>query len=223
MTLGQYREIYRINNLQIDELDKVALSVCYYYGLTHEHVNLMEPKKFLKLSKRLLKDFDVKRPLLNRNRFHKDAKGITWGMMVELFTWMTIKDNEVFEEVYVREIHKIAATILKKRKGHREQSLKLLELKANKVLFDVKDFIATYNTLLNKFPFLFERKEGDGTNPDFDHYFVKRFGWLYATKTIAEHEGIELKDAYRLPATQALNDLVYLKAKQDYDKQLMKK
>ena len=227
MTLGQYREIYRINHLNIDEVDRVALSVCFYFGFSHEKVNQMDPNKFLNYSKKLLKHYDVKKPSWHRSIFIKEVGEMTFGMFIEIQHWLRVNKTEDFEAVYVREIHKVAASLLKKRLNHRVQSLKLLECKAGNILYDVKLLIASYNSLLKEYPLLFneeKEKEKDKKNksPDFEHYFIKSYGWFFAAKSIAEHEGIKLKEVYDLPIRQALNDLVYLKAKQDYDKHLMK-
>jgi hypothetical protein len=45
------------------------------------------------------------------------------------------------------------------------------------------------------------------------------YGWIYQTTIVAEHERIELDRVYDLPAVQFLNDLAYIKAFRDYEKQ----
>ena len=53
--------------------------------------------------------------------------------------------------------------------------------------------------------------------------FDKYYGWIYSTKQVAEFEGCKLDEAYQLPLMQALNDLVYLKAKSEHDRLMAKK
>lgn len=49
------------------------------------------------------------------------------------------------------------------------------------------------------------------------------YGWIYQATLIADHEKIKLDDVYNLPTLQVLNDLAYLKSKNAYDSEQMKK
>jgi hypothetical protein len=53
--------------------------------------------------------------------------------------------------------------------------------------------------------------------------FMRQYGWIYQASIISEHEKIKLADVYELPTIQALNDLSYLKAKNAFDSDQMKK
>lgn len=53
--------------------------------------------------------------------------------------------------------------------------------------------------------------------------FMQRYGWIYQATLIAEHERITLQEVYEMPTIQALNDLSYLKAKNAFDADQMKK
>jgi hypothetical protein len=71
---------------------------------------------------------------------------------------------------------------------------------------------------------LFETRdsEGDeGEQPGADG-FTATYGWIYNTKSVAEHEGITLEEAFNLKAGHFLNDLSYLKAKEANDKKMMR-
>jgi hypothetical protein len=48
------------------------------------------------------------------------------------------------------------------------------------------------------------------------------YGWIYQATIVAEHERIELDKVYDMPAIQFLNDLAYLKAYRDYERQQIK-
>ena len=49
------------------------------------------------------------------------------------------------------------------------------------------------------------------------------YGWIYQATLIAEHERIKLDEVYNLSTLQVLNDLAYLKSKNAYDSEQMKK
>jgi hypothetical protein len=52
---------------------------------------------------------------------------------------------------------------------------------------------------------------------------MQRFGWIYQASIVAEHEKIKLEDVYNIMTIQFLNDLSYLKAKAENDKEQLKK
>ena len=52
---------------------------------------------------------------------------------------------------------------------------------------------------------------------------MQNYGWIYQAKLIADHEAIRLEEVYKLPTIQFLNDLAYLKAKAEHDKEQLKK
>ena len=67
--------------------------------------------------------------------------------------------------------------------------------------------------------------EGDDNNRgrNNDNSFMRIYGWIYQATIIAEHERIKLDEVYELPTLQVLNDLSYLKSKQAFDKEQIKK
>jgi hypothetical protein len=52
--------------------------------------------------------------------------------------------------------------------------------------------------------------------------FMDTYGWIYQAAIVAEHEKVKLDEVYDMPVLQFLNDLAYLKAKQDYEQQQIK-
>jgi hypothetical protein len=52
---------------------------------------------------------------------------------------------------------------------------------------------------------------------------MRNYGWIYQAKLVAEHEGIRLEKAFDLNTLQFLNDLAYIKAKNEYDREQLKK
>ena len=69
---------------------------------------------------------------------------------------------------------------------------------------------------------------GDGeTGDDADagrndvHPFMQQYGWIYQITLVADHERIPLAGAFNLPTIQFLNDLAYLKAKHEHEREMM--
>ena len=70
-----------------------------------------------------------------------------------------------------------------------------------------------------------DESEGDDGIPDRSgvSVFMQHFGWIYQATLVAEHERITLEQAFEIKTINFLNDLVYLKSKSDYEKEIMKK
>ena len=66
-------------------------------------------------------------------------------------------------------------------------------------------------------------RDDDDRGRDNDNKFMRIYGWIYQATLIAEHEKIKLDEVYDLPTIQALNDLSYLKSKQAFDSEQMKR
>ena len=49
--------------------------------------------------------------------------------------------------------------------------------------------------------------------------FMLQYGWHYSVQLVAEYERIRTDDAWQLTTIHFLNDLAYLKAKANYDKE----
>jgi hypothetical protein len=65
--------------------------------------------------------------------------------------------------------------------------------------------------------------DGKGAGRENGAGFMRQYGWIYQASIIADHEKIKLSDVYELTTIQALNDLSYLKAKNAFDSEQMKK
>jgi hypothetical protein len=53
--------------------------------------------------------------------------------------------------------------------------------------------------------------------------FMRDFGWIYQASLVAEFERIPMEEVYDIPTIQFLNDLSYLKAKNEYEAEQLKK
>jgi hypothetical protein len=53
--------------------------------------------------------------------------------------------------------------------------------------------------------------------------FMRYYGWIYQASLVAEFERIPMEAVYDLPTLQFLNDLAYLKAKNEHERLEMKR
>ena len=89
-------------------------------------------------------------------------------------------------------------------------------------------FLHTLEGINAAYPALFgkriseERSEQDGSGADTER-FIEIFGWIHNAKMVAEHEGIPLEQVWNLGVIQFLNDLLYLKMKDKYDAEQLRK
>ena len=88
-------------------------------------------------------------------------------------------------------------------------------------------FLSSIKRLDSSFAGLFDGavRNGDepGTSETGGRTFADHYGWIYSTQQVAEFERISLEQSYELPILQYLNDLVYIKAKRDYDNEMIEK
>ena len=90
-------------------------------------------------------------------------------------------------------------------------------------------FLQAIQSLHGEFPGLFNQRNDEGEPDDSpapkrnDVNFHTHFGWIYNTRQVADFEKISMDAAYELPVMQVLNDLSYLKAKENHEKELNKK
>lgn len=79
------------------------------------------------------------------------------------------------------------------------------------------------------FPTLFDtdvqgnNEPDNGGGEDNVTIFMRSFGWIYNTESVADFERIKIEEAYELPTLQYLNDLAYLKARADMESEQLKK
>ena len=224
MTVRQYQNCYQINKSIIDDIEKMALIVCEVYNMTPDKVDAMKPKKFVKLVSKIGKVFKANyaKPFYANLRLNIDATQLTLGKFIECQFWLKQDAVEV--------LHLIAASITKKKKQHKKFAEKVLDKPIEYVMNDVLAFIESLNKLLQSYKGLFEIEETiedelnqyDKQEKLKQHPFIERYGWIYSAKQVAEHNSISINDAYKLPIIQALNDLSFLKSKQDYENKMSK-
>lgn len=220
MTLAQYQRIAGLWSSENDEITQIALIICDLYDMTYDEVNNMEPKKFLKLSKKVERSFINldKKPWYSRIDLTVDAFSITLGQFIEVQHFLKLGE--------IDSMHLVAASIWKNKKEHKVKAEILLNKNIRHVLKDVSTFLLSFAELLNSYKGLFETEEQDDEDEeikkDKPHPFIDQYGWIYSAKQVAEHEGITLDKTFELPVLQAFNTLAYLKSYQSYQKHISK-
>jgi hypothetical protein len=220
MTLAQFQECNKINNSLFDEVDKLALIICELYGYTPEQVDTFTSRKFLRYTNKIEKRFNkgFNKPFYSFIDLETNAEAITFGQFIECQEWLKNEPIEV--------LHLVAASIDKKVGNHKEVAEKMLQTNVNYLLNDCLKFIESLTKLVDGYKNLFASDEVDHEE-DLDelkkkqklqkHPFVEFYGWEFSATQVAEHNKITLNAAYELPVIEALNNLAYLKSKQDYE------
>ena len=224
MTVAQFQRIHEISETTPDSVEQLGWMVCEVFNLTHDKVDSMGAKKFEKYAAMLERMLHSKEPKFFRIAFQEDANKITFGQFVEVQYWLRQPLPAVLDLV--------AASVMQERTDHKEDAAWIKEQPLRKVLPPVQRFVDSLNKLIESYKGLF----GTDDEPEEDedeirpmrkgpavHPFIEQYGWIYSATEIAQHEGLKLDEVYELPVIQALNDLAYLKAKQQYNKYLSKR
>jgi hypothetical protein len=217
MTLKQYQRIAGFYNQSDDEITQVALIVCDMFNLSHEEVDNMQPKTFIKYSNKVTKQFKKlgKKPYFGRLKLETDAKKITLGQFIEVQHFLKMGEIDA--------MHLVTASICGSSKAHDIKAELLLKKHIRYILADYTTFLQSFAELLQGYKGLFEseevEEEGKMEKP---HPFIEQYGWIYSAKEVAQHEGITLDKAFDLPILQAFNALAYLKSEQSYQKYINK-
>jgi hypothetical protein len=217
MTLKQYQRIAGFYNQSDDEITQVALIVCDMFNLSHEQVDNMQPKDFIKYSNKVTKQFKKlgKKPLLGRLKLETDAKKITLGQFIEVQHFLKMGEIDA--------MHLVTASIWGNSKAHDIKADLLLKKHIRLILADYTTFLQSFAELLQGYKGLFESEEVEEDGKmEKPHPFIEQYGWIYSAKEVAQHEGITLDKAFDLPILQAFNALAYLKSEQSYQKYINK-
>lgn len=220
MTLAEYQRISGLWSSENDEITQIALIICDLYNMTYDEVNNMDPKKFLKLSKKVERSFVGidKKPWYCMMYLNVDAFSITFGQFIEVQHFLKLGE--------IDSMHLIAASIWNDKRDHKVKADILLNKNIRYVLKDISTFLLSFAELLNSYKGLFEAEEQDDEEREAKlekpHPFIDQYGWIYSAKQVAEHEGITVDQVFELPVLQAFNTLSYLKSYQSYQKYINK-
>lgn len=214
MTVEQYQKIYEISVTTPDTVERVAWIICQVFGKTAEQVDNMSQVDFLQYTNRLNKQIQTKDRWYNWAHLETDASKITFGQFIETSYWLKSYPTEV--------MHLVAASLLRKwTKSHYDATLYILNLEIWHIHDQFNAYVESLNNLIKSYSGLFGLLDQQ-EETEKPHAFIEKYGWLFSAKQVADYEGIPLDKVYDLPVIQALNDLSYLKAKQNFDKWLSK-
>lgn len=221
ITLAQFQQIEQVNSRELPDIDKALFSVCIIYGMTEFELDNTDPKKVLKLTGRVSKVFESPfKPKalskIGRYFINYDVSGMTFGQYIEL---------AFFLQDTVKYAHYIMATISKqwmRKQDHRRKSEYFLSRGVTDIMGCIGLIKERYEDFNKEYKHLFgldKSVAGDVETEDFN----KRHGWIYSATRVKEHEGITLDATFALPVRQALNALVFLKAKEKYEVEQLRK
>ena len=215
MTVEKYQRIYEISITTPDTVERVAWMICEIFGKSQQEVDDMSKERFLRYTNLLNKEIQTKDRWYNWVHLETDASKITFGQFIETSFWLKDSQTEV--------IHLVAASLLRKWSGnHHDATEYVLGLQIWQIHDQVQAYVESLNKLIKSYSGLFGLNDKNEDEAEKPHPFIERYGWLFSAKQVADYEGIPLDKVYDLPVIQALNDLSYLKAKQNFDKWLSK-
>lgn len=227
ITLGKYQQIDAINSQEQSGIDKVLFSTCVLFDLTEYELDNADPKKAIKMMAKMQSIFETPfspkaQTKIGKYLINYDVSNMTFGQYVELAFFLSDKSK------VTQYAHYILATISRQRlrkhttRDHRKKADYFLLQPVEKIIGCVSLIIDSFNRFNLEYKSLFgidPNVSGDVQNEDFN----KRHGWIYSATKVAQHESIRLDDAFGLPVRQALNDLIYIKAKEKYEVEQIRK
>jgi hypothetical protein len=223
ITVEHYQYINEINESDMDELDKVLYIITFLANSTEAVINKISLKTLNRLQKALKNRMEglTKKgsscDKIKGYRFNYDISKVTLGQYIEV--------QHFAGQGQIENLHLIAASICKKGKeDHVTRSEAVHKLPFLKVLWNVVRFLEEFKKLNEGYKGLFgvEDTEEDEYKP-LTNGFNEKYGWIHSAKKVAEFEGLTLEQAFELPIIQALNDLSYLKALQEYENEISKR
>jgi hypothetical protein len=157
---------------------------------------------------------------IGRYFINYDISKMTFGQYIELAFFLS--NNPI------QNAHYIMATIgnqwLRKHTAndHRKKANYFLNQPIEKIIGSLNRITEAFGEFNKEYKSLFGvDKEVSGDVQE--DVFNKRYGWIYSASQVAEYERITNDEAFALPVRQALNDLVYLKAKARYEAEQLRK
>lgn len=225
ISLAKFRQLDEISSRDIPELDKVLFSTCVVFNKTEYELDNADPKEVVRLTARMRKIFETPLNEQPLNRIGKyfinyHIQTITFGQYIELAFFLSHKP--------VQNAHYVLATLAhgwmrkNRTRDHRGKADYFLNRPVSEVMGSLKritENLAAFNEEYKDLFGLDKMVAGDVQ----EDVFNKRYGWIYSASKVAEYERITLDEAFSLPIRQALNDLTYLKAKDKYEAEQIKK
>ncbi len=224
LTLEKYKAVDAIiNDKSLSEIDKTLYCICAVYNYAPEQLDKEDPRKVVMMAAKLEKMFKFKitaPAIIGIYKINYDISSITFGQYIELSYFFQF--NAIDKANYI--LASVSKSFIKRSHD------KIANYFSNKSIGVISGAMAKiragYVALNKEFGALFgldDEVHPDANKDSFMTQFNNRYGWIYSAEAVATYEKISVEDAYKLPVKRALNDLVYLKAKQRYEYLLTKK
>lgn len=227
ITLYKFQQVNAINaRKDASDLDKTLFSICAVFNLTEHQLDNVGLRKAGKLAAITQRIFETPFVLgaasrIGRYLLNYDIGSMTFGQYIELSHYLSAPNQ-------IQTIQFVLASIGRRRfrkhksDGHKARADYFLLQRAELVMGSftfLRERFKAFNKLYPNFFGLDPDTHGEVQGDAFN----RRYGWIYSASQVAEYERITLDEAYGLPVTQALNDLIYLKAKHKYEAEQLKR
>lgn len=201
----------------LDEQEKLFFTVCVVYDFTEYELDKMDIRKVWKLINKVNKVFEKElhpKPMDQIGAYEPnyDPNTYTLGQFISL---------SAYTQAYVKHAHRILGVITGDAETTFERADYFLEQPMDKTVGSIKFFLGNFKQFLSKYKSLFGL--GDESEVSDGHPFQKNWGWIYSATKVAEHNRVTLEEAMQLNVRQAFGDLAYLKAKDSFDAEQIKK
>ena len=216
ITLFKFQQADRINSSDKSEVDKLLFTTCIVFDKTEYQLDNMPVKKVNKLVTKVSEIFQSEfnpQPCKRIGKFKMNyhPSTLTFGQYIEI---------SFFIEGRIGTAHyAIASIVSKDAETHRQRADYFLHQPVTKIVGSLNLFTEKFQSFNNEYNSLFGLSDVKVQEDKFN----KRYGWIYSASRVAEYERITLEQAFALPIRNALNDLVYLKAKDKYEQEQLNK
>lgn len=213
ITLYKFQQIEKINERAIDDLDKLLFTTCIVFDMTEYELDNTPKRKAERLIEKVGKIFSSELKAAPQKKVGKyilnyDMNTMTWGQWNELAAWLPQP---------ILNADKIMATMASKAEGHKQRADYFLMQPITKVVGSIQLISERFKSLFDEYKSLWGLDQEQHGPEVAKSQFTIIHGWQYSTEQIAQYERISMDQAYDLPCRQALNDLVYLKAKAKFE------
>ncbi len=228
ISLFKFQQIDVINaNANMSAIDKALFSTCIIFDLTEYQLDNTKPEKAAKLLSKVNRIFETDFNSKAKKRIGKyiinyDVANATFGQFIELSYFLTSKNP-------LQNAHYILASFSRQIFGkyntseHRKRADYFQQQSIVNAAGSMTKILEAFANLTKEYKDLFGLDQDVNGITAQEDIFNRRYGWIYSASQVAAYERITMDQAFALPVRQALNDLIYLKARAKYEYEQTKK
>lgn len=225
ISLYKFQQIDAINKRNVDDLEKILLHVCIVFEMGVHELTNTDPVKVSKLCKQVGEIFSAPLEPAPYDRIGKyflnyDISKIRFGQFIEL---------DFFLKDFIGNAHKTLASISNEQEQvndsetHGERADYFLTQPIIKITGSLKKVVEQFSAFKKNYPSLFGLNNSVENDSVHEDKFNKTYGWWYSAEAVANYKRITLDETYSLNVRDAFSALGYLKAKQKYESDLIKR